>query len=285
MKRMHTLIIAAIISVVTLIACGTPRSAEQSAAAVAGSWQTNPLVIDGSDNDWAGTTLLYDQKTDISYLVTNDRAYLYVLIRTANEHTQQQILRGGLTVLLNTHGVKDEHGAAGISYPTGNLHQKNNLQSARPELNTNKNITLANAKDYSIFGFMKVKSVENYDLGKENPDGIEVNIGLSGSGALVYEAIVPYTALFNQGGAVNAPGRNIAVGILIDDIPDTQGQRGGRGGGLSFGGGVGLGSFGSGAGLGLSIGTGALGGGNRQGRNLKQIKIWKEIELAKIHGQ
>ena len=154
MKRMHTLIIAAIISVVTLIACGTPRSAEQSAAAVAGSWQTNPLVIDGSDNDWAGTTLLYDQKTDISYLVTNDRAYLYVLIRTANEHTQQQILRGGLTVLLNTHGVKDEHGAAGISYPTGNLHQKNNLQSARPELNTNKNITLANAKDYSIFGFM-----------------------------------------------------------------------------------------------------------------------------------
>jgi hypothetical protein len=151
-------------------------------------------------------------------------------------------------------------------------------------LNTNKNAALANAKDYSLFGFTKVQSVENYDLGRENPDGIEVNIGLNNTGALVYEAIVPFTALFNQSGAVNAPGRDIAIGLVIDDVPGEQGQRGGRGGGVSIGGGLGFGSFGSAGGLGLSIGTGALGGGRgRQGTALKQTKIWKEFTLAKAH--
>jgi hypothetical protein len=277
-------LLPAIIFVLGLYACSSSKVSEQNAVAATGAWQTNMLVIDGNDSDWAGNLLFYDQKSDLGYSISSDRAYLYILLRTSNEHTQQQILRGGLTVLFNTHGVKDEHGAAGISYPTGNLHQKNSPLSGKSELNTNKNSAIANAKDYSLFGFMQVQSVGNYDIGKENAAGIEVNIGLNNSGALVYEAAVPFTALFNQSGAVNAPGRNIAVGFVIDDIPSEQGRgNGGRGGGISFGGGFGLGGFGSGGGMGLSIGTGALGGGGRQGGGgLKQTRIWKEVVLAKV---
>ncbi len=259
--------------------CGSARNAEQTTTTAAATWQAQELVINGNDSEWVGSMAFYNEKLKFGYTVSNDRSNLYVRLLTTDPQAQQQILRGGLTVLINSHGVKDEHGAAGISFPTGNLNQQNNT-SARPELNSNINIALSNARDYSIFGFTNAKTVENYDLGKANPDGIEVGIGLNASNAIVYEAKLPFTAIFNQSGAVNAPGRNIAVGFVLDEIPSEQAARNGRGGGVSVGGGFGFGSFGSGGGIGISIGTGALGGGGRGGK-LKQSKIWKELVLAK----
>lgn len=272
---------AAVILAFTMVAfgCGPARNAGQSSAVAVAPWQSQELVVNGNDSEWIGNMAFYNEKLKFGYTISNDRYNLYVRILTTDEHTKQQMVRGGLTVLINSHGVKDEHGAAGISFPTGNLNQKNNV-SVRPELNSNLNIALSNARDYSIFGFTNAKTVENYDIEKRNPDGIEVAIGLNSSNAIVYEAMIPFTAIYNQSGAVNAPGRSIAIGFVLEEIPSEQAARNGGGSGISVGGGLGFGSFGSGGGLGISIGTGALGGGGRNGR-LKQNKVWKEIVLAK----
>ena len=97
---------------------------------------------------------------------------------TNNETTIQRILSGGLTVYLNNHGVKDEPGAAGISFPTGNMsRQANKMMNDRPEYRNNKHVALDAVQDYSLFGFNTIKTQQNFDYGKTNAEGIEVSIG------------------------------------------------------------------------------------------------------------
>ncbi len=284
MRNMYKLYLLSVIGFTGLLgACGTAKNSQQSGTAAKGAWQSNKLVIDGNDSDWTEPLRFqYNKKENFSYSVTNDQTHLYVLLRSGDENTQQRILRGGLTVLFNTHAVNDEHGAAGIVFPTGNVPRKNSPLNGRQEFSNNKHIALSNAQDYSLFGFNTVKTVENYDYGKENAEGIEVSVGLNPSGELVYEAAVPFTALFNRNSAVNQGGKSLAVGFLIDPVPVDPASRGSRGSGVSIGGGLGFGSFGSGGGIGISIGSGALGMGGRQ-KALKPSKIWQEIILVKTH--
>lgn len=264
-----------------LASCGSAKNSQESNLVQNSYWQKDSLTMNGDNTDWTNAFTFTDEKTGLSCIVSNDRENVYVLAATANETTIQRILRGGLTLYINNHGVKEEAGAAGISFPTGNRIQRGDkLLNDRPELQQNKQVALAAVQDYSLFGFPVIKTPENFDYGKSNPVGIQLAIGLNATGALVYEAAIPLTSFLSNTAALN-PGRgSIALGLVLENVPGQPGT-GGRGGGLSIGGGLGLGSFGSGGGVGLSIGTGSLGrigGGNRQG---KPTKIWKEMILSR----
>lgn len=268
--------------IIVLAACGSSRNAQQSDLVQNSQWQKDSLQANGDDNDWTQPFSFADEKTGLSYTVSNDRENLYVLAATANEVTIQRILRGGLTLYINHHGVKEEAGAAGISFPTGNRVQRGDkLLNDRPELQQNKRVAIGSVEDYSLFGFNGIKTPENFDYGKPNKEGIQLGIGLNTAGALVYEAAIPLSSFLNKAAFTN-PGRaTIAVGLVLEPLPDQPGSRSGGGGGLSIGGGFGIGSFGRGGGVGLSIGSGSLariGGGGKQG---KPTRIWKEIQLAK----
>ncbi|WP_026769866.1 hypothetical protein [Asinibacterium sp. OR53] len=280
MKKIYVLISGTtLLCCFLLMACSTSRNVQQEEPASKGSWQANKLVIDGNDSDWtAPLRFEYNKKEKFSYAVTNDQTHLYVLLRSNDENTQQEILRGGLTVLFNAHAVSEERGAAGIVYPTGNIPK--GPMNGKQEYNNNKHIALNNAQDYSLFGFNTVKSLENYDYGKENKEGIQVSVGFNAAGELVYETAVPFTALFNRNSAVNQGGRSLSVGFIIDPIPTDPAARGGRRGpGVAVGGGFGFGGYGSGGGIGISIGTGGFGGGRQ--RMPKSTRVWREIILAK----
>lgn len=267
---------------VFLAACGPARNAQQTDMVENAQWQKDSLYADGNDSDWSGTAVL-DEKLGLSYKLTNDKEHLYIQLTSRNETTLQRILRGGLTVLVNGHGVKEEAGAAGISFPTGNRVQKNGkLLNDRPELQQNKQVALDNVQDYALFGFREVKTPENFDYGKQNPAGIELGIGLNEAGAVVYEAAIPFTAFMSEAEQRSTLRRTVAIGFILDNVPEQQMQRRGGGGGLSIGGGLGFGSFGTGGGMGLSIGTGSLGRiGGGGGRQSRPAKFWRELQLAK----
>lgn len=263
-----------------LSSCGSSRTAQQSDLVQNSQWQKDSLLANGNDTDWTQPFSFTDEKTALTYTVSNDRENVYVLAATANEATIQRILRGGMTLYLNGHGVKETAGAAGISFPTGNRVQKGDqLLNNRPELQQNKKVALGAVEDYSLFGFNNTKTPENFDYGKPNTEGIQLGIGLNTAGALIYEAAIPLSSFLNKAAAANVGRSTIAVGLVIENVPGQPGSRGG--GGLSIGGGIGLGSFGSGGGVGLSIGSGSLGrigGGGKQG---KATKIWNEVQLAR----
>lgn len=280
-KNLFPVSISVVLAMGLFASCGSARNSQESNLVQNSYWQKDSLTVNGDNTDWTNSFTFTDEKTGLSCIVSNDRENVYVLAATANETTIQRILRGGLTLYINNHGVKEEAGAAGISFPTGNRIQRGDkLLNDRPELQQNKQVALAAVQDYSLFGFPDLKTPENFDYGKSNPVGIQLAIGLNATGALVYEAAIPLASFLSKAAALN-PGRaSIAMGLVLENVPGQPGS-GGRGGGLSIGGGLGFGSFGSGGGVGLSIGTGSLGrigGGNRQG---KPTKLWKEVMLSR----
>lgn len=278
MKHHTVKYIASFFVVLVMISCGTARNSQQ-VVAEAVNYEKEPLKIDGNNTDWQGALQFWDDKQAIAYSITNDNDWLYIRALSKNNTTIQKILRGGLTVYINHHGVTEEAGAAAISFPTGNRVKKNGVMlNDKPELQQNNHIALSQVGDYVLFGFPDIKTPENYDYGKPNPAGVELGIGLSASDELVYEARLPLASIMNRNEWL-APGRKtIAVGLVIETIPGESARRGG--GGVSIGGGIGMGSFGSGGGIGISIGSGSLGsiGGRKKD---KPVKIWKELILAK----
>ena len=279
---LRTLFIAAS-SAAMLSACSSSKNSQQSDLVQTLAYQKDSLVANGDDADWVKPLAYFDEKTGLSYTVTNDNENLYILATSKNETTIQRVLRGGLTVLINNHGVKEEAGAAGIVFPTGNRVQKGDkMLNDRPELQQNKHVALDAVQDYSLFGFHEIKTPENFDYGKRNAAGIELGIGLNNANELVYEAMVPLSSFLNRVEIINLSRKSIAVGFILDNVPGQSNGRSGGGGGLSIGGGLGFGSFGSGGGMGISIGSGSLGriggGGNRPG---KPTKFWKELLLAR----
>jgi hypothetical protein len=139
---------------------------------------------------------------------------------------------------------------------------------------------------YTLYGFNKDTTVQNFDAGDGNEEGILVRIGFNSISELVYEAMIPLTAIYPENTSHNYAGKSFAVGIYVEGLPPGEGG-GRRGGGrspVSFGGGFGMGSFGSGGGIGMSLSPGAFGG--RGGRNgdsqlYEQTQIWQVVSMAR----
>jgi hypothetical protein len=273
MRTDRTYIPVALLIVLIVNGCSSSKNSQQSGIAESAHWQKDSLLIDGSDSGWTKPLSYHDDKQGLSYSVSNDDRNVYITASTQNDATIMRILRGGLTLYINAHGTKEEYGAAGISFPTGNSSMKNdNLLNNRPGLEQDKNIALRGADDYSLFGFRTIRAPETFAYGRSNVEGVEVAINMSSSKELIYEAKIPLNSFLTRAAMVNLNRKSFAVGFVLESMPAQPGN-----GGVSVGGGVELGSFGGG-GVGLSIGTGAIGELFR--KKLKQVKIWKEFMFS-----
>jgi hypothetical protein len=264
--------------------CRSLKNDQQTSDSQTAAWQQHPLIIDGSDTDWKKPLPYTDRKEKLSYAISNDRDNIYLMLSTKDQNEQQKILQGGMTIWINSQGEKTESSAVGIAFPTDsrNNHDRNIMAAARPDLYKNKITSLDDLKDYSLYGFRN-DTVGNYEYGQGNEEGVEVKIGYNNAGELVYEALVPFRAVFPRNSRV-AFGKTIAVGFFIEGIPPGPNDRyKGGGSGVSIGGGVGMGSFGGGGGMGISIGTGSIGrvGGRGDRRMYELSKIWRELSLGR----
>jgi hypothetical protein len=262
-----------VLMVLMITGCSSSKNSQQSGIAESTHWQRDSFVIDGSDSGWTKPLAYYDEKQGLYYSVSNDDRNVYITASTQNDATIIRILRGGMTLYINSHGTKDEYGAAGISFPTGNSHGNNdNLLNSRPGLEQDKNISLRGVEDYSLFGFRTIRAPETFGYGQPNAEGVEVAINISSSKELIYEAKIPLNSFLTRAMMVSLNRKSFAVGFVLESMPAQPGN-----GGVSVGGGVGFGSFGGGS-VGLSIGTGAIGDLFR--KKLKPVKIWKEFTFS-----
>jgi hypothetical protein len=262
---------------IMMYSCSSSKNNTQSDLVQAINWQKDSLVIDGNDGDWKTPLTYTDEKLGLTYSFSNDQNNLYIQAISMTETTILRILRAGLTVYLNSHGAKDEAGASGISFPTGNRVKKDGqMLNDRPELQQNRHVALNGVQDYSLFGFRHVKAAENFDYGKTNPDGIEMGVGLNASNALIYELMIPLSSFLNKTDLNTASRKSFAIGFVLETIPGPPGS---EGGGVTIGGGIGVGSYGSNGGVGFSAGNGNL--ATIGGKKSKPARIWKEFLLAR----
>lgn len=250
-----------------------------------------PIVIDGSDQDWPKPLPGFSKTENFAYEIANDQQDLYVLISTKDPLEQQKIIQGGMTVWVNTRADRSQGGAVGIGYPldSRNDPDRNLMNEAQPD-RAPKSVTLQDKQAYALYGFGSSSEVGNFAYADDsNPQGIRMRMDYNNAGELIYEAAIPLATLYpNHSAGASYASKSVAVGIFVDGLPpDAHVPRGGGGGGPAIGvdGGLGFGSFGSGGGLGLSIGLpigGGRGGGGGRNHVFKDAEVWQVVELNNV---
>lgn len=282
MKKLLVLIAAPVV----MWGCRSSR-ADQQTNVQQTQWVSAPVTVDGRDNEWSKPLTYYAKSEKLGYSILSDTSAIYLLVSTKEDQTQQKILHGGMTVWINTLGEKSDDGAVGVSFPTGSVSPRRRNDPIKGSEDGNAS-NLRELRDYYLMGFERGQGMQAYKYGETNDKGIEVSLNFNEEGEMIYEAKIPYSAIYTKTAAHSFGGRSLSVGFFIEALPPGYGGAsggGGRGGGggVSIGGGLGMGSFGSGGGMGISIGSGSLGriGGGGGGKAGKASKIWQDITLAK----
>jgi hypothetical protein len=78
------------------------------------TWRTTEIVIDGTEDDWAGH-LVPIPETPVSIGIQNDASFLYLCLRTSDEAMKKRIRAMGLNVYLDATGKSEK--SFGIRYP------------------------------------------------------------------------------------------------------------------------------------------------------------------------
>jgi hypothetical protein len=261
-------------------ACSSSKNSTGGKDGQPGSWQRQPLTIDGNDSDWVKPLPGIDASDKLTYAMTNDADNLYVMISTKDQAEQHKILAGGMTVWVNNQGEKNSDQAIGLGFPLDPHanREKELMAEARPEVYKNRSAKLDDADEYELYGFSLDEPIQHYSYDQENKEGVQVRMNYNQAGELVYEAKIPLKAVYPK--LSHYTNRELAVGIFIEGIPAPPGSGGGGGSAVSIGGAVGFGSFGSGGAVGLSIGTGALGrSGGGKGSPYRPRKIWHVMTI------
>jgi hypothetical protein len=270
--------------------CSSSRQAQEAEPSVVSRWQSQPLYIDGSDNDWVRPLPYTIKAENLSYSISNDQQNLYVLLTTASPQEQQKIIQGGMSVWVNTKGDKSNGDAVGIGYPLNDQNDRDRqlMEEAQPQRYKNKKpVTLEDKRTYGLYGFGKDTGIRHYTYGDSNSVGVVLKLDYNNHGEMIYEASVPLQSLYPD----HAPGtpystHELAVGIFIEPLPSgTRVPAGGGGGGSGLGVGIGggMGGFGGG-GMGMGIGLGHTfgAGGRKPNKTLfDEAQIWQVVKLAR----
>ncbi|MES2701016.1 MAG: hypothetical protein V4649_00160 [Bacteroidota bacterium] len=176
--------------------CSVFRHSSKSAA-MPGTWQAVPIAIDGDSKDWPSPYPNYDAKAFIAYATSNDRDNLYITMETGDEVTQLKILRQGMTVSIDTSGGKNT--SRSINFPLVNdneleLPSDQALVHMSPQFKQKLYKQAEFANQFSIEGFPDCNG--GYLATQTAPCGIKVRMRIDEFKQLVWEAQVPFKALY-----------------------------------------------------------------------------------------
>lgn len=220
-----------------------------------------PFKADGISNEWNEPLNQYNDATKLAFALANDDKNLYIIIESLDPQTTFSVLRGGITLNINTEGKKkdgmkltfplmerppmakegeEHHGHAALS-PDG---------AAQDPVVMNKSIRVS--------GF---KNIADGELPAINQDGIETGMSIQPNRDLLYELSIPLAQL-QVGLDLKKP---LVYNIKINEPNKSGFKREGRPEGASSGRGRSGENRGMGGGAMGGGGRGGMGGGGRMG--------------------
>lgn len=246
-----------------------------------------PFKADGVSNEWNEPLNQYNDATKLAFALANDDKNLYIIIESLDPQTTFSVLRGGITLNINTEGKKKD--GMKLTFPLmdrppmpkeGEEHREHIPLSpdgaAQDPVAMNKSIRVS--------GF---KNIADGELPAMNQDGIETGMSIHPNRDLIYELSIPLAQL--QVGLdlkkplvynikINEPNKSgFKREIRAEDASGGKGRSGGRGG--MGGGGMGGGGRGG-------MGGGRMGGGGQRppegGESAaKSSDFWIKYKLVK----
>ncbi len=237
------------LTLVCLVSCSSSKHSKIKR--IPGTWQAQPITIDGSNKDWPSPYPEYDDKAMLGYAVSNDKDNLYITVETGDPATQLKILRNGLTVWIDKTANKEELTA--INYPipitssgdskqSGDKPQSGQMQQGqggggnaqdkqRQILEDKVSRAMDDAKEYSLQGFKSCNL--QFPILEKDTCGIVVRIGLDGdTNELVWEAVVPFKSFYYKSQIARSDkGKPISICFETEGLKRPAGQGSGNHGG------------------------------------------------------
>lgn len=235
MPSKYTNIGIAVILLLLFLSCGSSRHSGKSKDSMPGVWQATPIIIDGDSKDWPSPYPNFDAKARIAYATSNDKQNLYITMETGDEMTQTKILKQGMTVSIDTGGAKDATFHINFPLPNDNEEieipksdgghkQDAQTQFSGKQINLKLNKMVKSANQFSLEGF---KCNGGFMVSQDAPCGIKVSAGIDEYKELVWEAVVPFSAIYNKGTiSSNDAGKPISVCFAIKGFkhPESKGS-------------------------------------------------------------
>ena len=221
------------------------------------------ILVNGIGDEWPQPFQFSNEK--ISYGISNDDNYIYLIVQSFDRNIQQKIMRSGITLNLSTKGKKKKKLV--VYYPIRSSDDNPTLQQTqRPSADLQqsrqslegRNLRLSkNTSEMKIKGFETVKG----KIPSKNEGGINAAISFESENLITYELAIPIQEISGDNSLHDSEELSIEMKLQINAIP--QPTPGGRGGARSSGGG-GRGGR-SGGGRPPSGGGGMSPGGARSG--------------------
>lgn len=213
-----------------LVGCASLKGGRKSAA-MPGTWQATPIVVDGDSRDWPSPYPNYDAKAKVGYATSNDQQNLYITMQAGDELTQMKMLKQGVTVTIDTTGRKDNGLLINYPLPTekdlfdmaamgGTQRREGSSISAR-HMQQKINKSVAEANQFSIEGWPSCNG--GYLATQQASCGIKVSLRMDEYNQLVWEAVVPFRALYGTDTITAAwAGRHISVCFEVKSFRNTS---------------------------------------------------------------
>ncbi len=268
------------------MSCGGSRHSGKSKNYIPGTWQQQPIVIDGNSQDWPSPYPNFDAKAKIAYATSNDRENLYISMEAGDEMTQMKILKQGMTVSIDTGGGKEASFFINFPLPndtepielsqTARKTDPASLQGRQRDVKLTK--AAKDANQFSLEGFIGCSG--GYMVSQSTTCGVKVIIRMDEYKELVWEAVVPFKAIYNRN-VITAQDADkpISVCYAIKGFKNPSAKNADNGGN-----GISNNTGGSGSNIGGRNG-GARPASTRQPENPLQhlydnTKTWKQFGLA-----
>jgi hypothetical protein len=299
-------------AVAGVAAADTPR--------IESAWSSEPLVIDAKLADWT-SPLESLGSTKLSMGVRNDTAFLYIALAASDPSARMMLTAAGFTVWWDPAGKEKKaygltvppvvsfgrgmRGRGPGGGPPDQGGQPPDWQGTPPagqeQPPAGREGREGQEGGPGPLAIQPIRHIEVVGPGKDDRRRLELEyartIGFDAAvrvaeGVLVYELRIPLPASEGQPYTVHAaPGATIGLGVETNQLErpggrGEEGERGRGGGGRPGGGGGGMGGGMGGGGMmggggGHGMGGGSRGGGREGMSELKPIKQWTIVHLAK----
>ena len=207
-------------------ACKSAKNGGRQQDSLPGLWQSTPIAIDGDNKDWPSPYPNYDSKSKIGYATSNDRKYIYITMETGDELTQLKMLKGGMTVSIDTGGKKNadfkinyplENDNADLDLPQREDGQKDAAIQMQRQVSKNIRKGVEAANQFTIDGFAGCNG--GYMVAQNIPCGVKLKQRLDEYKEIVWEAAIPVKALYNKDSLSAADaGKPISVCFAIKGL-------------------------------------------------------------------
>lgn len=244
-------------------------------------WMPQPIVVDGISSEWHEPLNNYNTPTQLAFGIANDQQNLYIIIESLDQMTTGRLLRGGLTLNINTLGKKKD----GIKLNFLGMQHPPSLKHDLPDSLEQPGYGMepdAHERGINVIQVSGFKNIPDGTLAIPNNEGIQIAASFNKLRDYICELSIPLSQLDLKGDEVKAIAYNFKINGA--NKPEHDGKRppedgGSHGGGMGGGGGMSRGGGMGGGKHGGGMRGGGMGGDS--GGGTKSSDFWVKYELAR----